>query len=736
MSKPTWLAAVAIVLAACSSGGSDESTAITQDDPAVTADATAGEATTATTNPDPAQITEPGTTLPMSPVTTDAPVAEVALVIDDETGLPVEVEQVPLGPLTYDEVVDSGVEAGVWSEADGLARAIGHAAGVVPDELVPGAESVASGAITGLLDRANALGASGELSDAETENLRIFYEAAMPTAEVRDRLVATAEPTSSVQGMRAHPDAGGLARQAQGSCEPVDPGNFSSSAWVEGCYRADVHDIAGHTVRILYPTWFDDDETLAGWPLFAFEVMTQSLATFAPLATIGDMDVVFSATDASSGVLGVAVADEQWGQATISGPCPIAIFPNAQSTNERFRQTLAHEVWHCVQHYSGGLQDFSTTRWFLEGAAEFFSNVVYPDQNEEHRWLNSFDARSRTKPLYDMDYQTWIWWQHLANRISPRAVADLNWEMIAAGDGGRALMAERAGEFQRFVVDFVAGKVADQSGADIRRAGHFNTPRVDVVKNDEGKTKSFETEPMVASRFMVRYEKQLRFLQSDQTTDAGGEHAMVEYDRRSDPAEWKQIHPEIRSTCDEPIWYIVVATSGEDPYEVKVQIDTTEQAVCDPCLLGTWSMQLDTFEAMLLNGIAAEGGVPAGVSFDIAGGEYLLAFNVEGGLTEQRAGLTVRAESAGQALTIVIDSFAEGDYQADGENISATNLVESSVNVSSGPASIFTSSGSTTSGSGTYECERDVLIVTVQGFDPVAFDRVDRILVPGDTIPG
>ena len=191
----------------------------------------------------------------------------------------------------------------------------------------------------------------------------------------------------------------------------------------------------------------------------------------------------------------------------------------------------------------------------------------------------------------------------------------------------------------------------------------------------------------------------------------------------------------MRSTCDDPIWYIVVATSGEDSYEVQVQVDTTEQAVCDPCLLGAWSMQLDTFEMMLLNAIAAGGGLPPGVSFDIVSGEYLLAFDAEGGLTEQRAALTVRAISGAGGFDFTIDSFAEGDYQADGENISATDVVESSVSVDAGPASIFTSAGSTTSGSGTYVCDRDVLVVTIQGFDPVTFDRVDRILQPDDTIP-
>jgi hypothetical protein len=757
--------ATAIIVGACSSGddapdaissdtaGSDESaeparstgSSIADDTTAHADDLTSDTPETTTTEDDDAEAPPTGTTLPMPPVTTTAPIVETDLVIDDETGLPVEADEEPLPPMTYDEVVDRGVEAGIWTEADGLARAIGHAMGLVPDDAVPGAATVVDPAITALLDRANELGASGTLTDAESENLQFFFEAAMPPEATRDRLVETAVGgvggSSEPQGYAAR---GIRAPRAPANCAPVDPGNFSGSAWVEGCFRTDVYDVAGQTVRIISPDWFDADETLAGWPLFAFEVVRQSYDTYQSLGTIGALDILFAPTDTSSGTYGIAVSDEQWQRATVAGPCPIVIFPNSQATDLRFRQTLAHEIWHCVQHFSASMDNFSTNRWFLEGSAEYFSNVVYEDDDEEHVWNSSFDRRSRTQSLFQMDYHTWIWWQFLANRSSPRAVADLTWDMIAAGDGGKALMAERASEFQRFVVEFVAGTIRDQSGATLDKARRFNRPRVDVVKNDEGKTKTVKTEPMVATRYTIRYEKQLRFLQSDQTTATGGEHAMVEYDRRGELQQWKQIHPEVRSECKQPVWYVIVATSGADSYEAKVKVEETQQAVCDPCLLGTWSLQLDTFETMLMKGMEAEGGLPPGVSFDISGGAYFLMMDHEGTITEQRDGLEVTATYAGQSIRLTIDSFAEGDYQADGEKMSVEDVVESQVRVTSnfpgvggaaGPSSIWTSSGDRTSGAGTYECDRDELTIEIEEFEPIVWDRVDRILEPPPTVP-
>jgi hypothetical protein len=268
-----------------------------------------------------------------------------------------------------------------------------------------------------------------------------------------------------------------------------------------------------------------------------------------------------------------------------------------------------------------------------------------------------------------------------------------------------------------------------------------------VTREEEGQTIEMATESLVATRYKVRYAKQLRVVQSDQTTDAGGRHAMVLKDERRDLEAWKQIPPEVRSECEKVVDYIVVATAPENTYTVKMQVDDVEVAVCDPCLLGGWSLQLDTFGEMLRTGMASAGTpMPPGTSFEFVGGEYLVAFDDEGKLTEQRDALAVRVGQEGVgSLDLAIDSFAAGDYTADGENITATDIVEDYARVSFsipgmggfgiGGSSVFTFSGDTTGGAGTYECNRDNLTITVESFSPIVWDRVDRIPEPENTVP-
>ncbi len=83
-------------------------------------------------------------------------------------------------------------------------------------------------------------------------------------------------------------------------------------------------------------------------------------------------------------------------------------------------------------------------------------------------------------------------------------------------------------------------------------------------------------------------------------------------------------------------------------------------------------------------------------------------------------------------FSFTVDSFAEGTYSADGERVVVNNLVESFNQVSTdlpGGGS-FSFPSAIDQGSGTYECEPDTLTITVDGFDPVVWDRVDKILEP------
>ncbi|MFV1991451.1 MAG: hypothetical protein ACC652_12000, partial [Acidimicrobiales bacterium] len=482
----------------------------------------------------------------------------------------------------------------------------------VPAEQVPGVGDILTGETSDVLARANALALSGDYSDDELAELKRWYELAVPSDEVIAMLSSSAVRQPEAAGppeptvIQTNADntvfqQANFSAQAPANCVPVDSDDFSDWGVIEGCYEKFEDVVEGVTLQVLYPSWYKDDPTLENLPLLAREALSKSISIYSSLGEIGDVMVVFSLADTtgSDGTLAVANDTAQWGTETPAAGCPITVFPAAFDGDGPFQQTIAHETWHCVQFYNGSpLGVAAGTEWIREGGAEYFSNVVYPDVNDEHLWLGKFDNDSRTKPLGSLSYDAWIWWQFLANRQSPKAVADLQQQMIDAGDGGTGGLASYGPTFQRFVMEFMAGTISDANGTKLPRGRRIIGPRSTVSKNDEGKTLTFEAKPFVAARFVIAYDEQLRVFESDKTTTPG-ELAMVEAGKRNDLNAWKQVFPEVRSKCEAKSNYLVVATTDKGTHSAKIQIDRIEEASCDPCMLGTWSLDLDTFGTMI-----------------------------------------------------------------------------------------------------------------------------------------
>lgn len=739
---------ITLILSACS-GADPESTVATLNETAETVVDSVDNDSSATTS---TAVVVP-TTLPRG--------TRVEFSIDSDSGELIESEVEVPGPATYTDVVDLGIEAGLWDEAEGLTRVLGYAVGAVAVEQVPGAGEVLTGELNALLDRANSLALSGAYSDDELADLRRWYELAVPTDDVIAMLVgaASGDSAAGASGLEVDVAAGSIAvlanntaitpsfrnlsvSQAPGSCAPVDADDFSGWAVVEGCYEKLEDVVEGVTLQVLYPSWYLDDPTLANLPLLAREALAKSVSTYSSLGEIGDMTVVFSLVDTaeSDGTLAVATVNSLWGVATVAGACPITIFPAANTGEGKFQQTVAHETWHCVQHYSGFPQGVASgTSWYHEGGAEYFSNVVYPSVNDEHSWLSTFDSDSAIEPLSSLTYDAWVWWQYLANRQSPRAVADLHLQMKQAGGNGISVLSGYGLIFQRFTVEYVAGVIEDANGVKLPQSRQITRPPDKVAKNDTGKVLEFVVQPFVAARYYIEYEKELRVFESDQTS-TDGEVAMVEAAKRGDPEGWKQVFPEVRSKCQNKTYYVLVATTEQGTHKAKVQVDRIEEASCDPCVLGTWDLDLNTFEDLFRSRAAASGGLPPGVTLDITG-HYYSSLNDEGVMREQRVGLDVSMGIDGNTISFIVDSFARGTYSADGERLSLTGLGEiySNVTVSVptfgdvGPtldSRMFGDSIGAGGGSGIYECSTDELLLTIDGQASLRFDRVDKILEP------
>lgn len=374
-------------------------------------------------------------------------------------------------------------------------------------------------------------------------------------------------------------------------------------------------------------------------------------------------------------------------------------------------------------------------RWWREGSAEYFSNVVYPEFDNEHERIVNFDPGSTSNPLTEMDYENAIFFQYLANRRGNAAVLDLL-SAAAGGSGETALRSLDGADdlWQEFVVAAVAGAVSDPGGdAWPRLKKGTGRKRISAV----GEVR-FETRPFVATRYLVEYEKEKRFVQ---TAEQEPLHASVEVDEVTNVEAWTRLPPEIRSECKEPDKRILVTTSIEsEPLPVKVA--TVEKASCDPCVLGAWQMDLLTFETYMMGVFEAIGGLPAGVEFEMLfTGAYYAEFEAEGNqarFVRQPLNIVLVAAGAPPIVTTV-DGTDTARYTADGEKLSVTGLSGTAsadgVVVLSDDLELGASLGpfnmdGPDSGSASYTCEGDVLVTTDDLYGSITFNRIDRIPEP------
>lgn len=102
-------------------------------------------------------------------------------------------------------------------------------------------------------------------------------------------------------------------------------------------------------------------------------------------------------------------------------PCLVRIFQDFLRpgwAREEARQVLAHEIFHCFQFKNRFLGEFiapdRSNRWWVEGSAEFFSNLVYPRANEEFRHTRHYDTpiplNAQSNP-----YTTTLFFQAISN---------------------------------------------------------------------------------------------------------------------------------------------------------------------------------------------------------------------------------------------------------------------------------------------------------------------------------
>lgn len=672
------------------------------------------------------------------------------------------VEPVPLADLGA--WVDAGVDDDLFTEAEGLVRALRYLAGDTPAEELPGATEVTTPGGTGLVRRAGDLldadEVDGALADELARLVRVFTPAqedldavSVPRAEARGTAGA---PTSLTLAMGAGSSGAGATLAADEieidrNCADLAAVGFAEAGGLdEACLVYDEEVVGGHAQRVYYPLAWVDAQDKQQAISAAMEALVASAERYGDFGDHQAVSLVFSLlpspVEGTGGVIGDFVGDA----------CPITVFrASAANGVDAFKQVVAHEAFHCFQTWNVDGQPYQPHAWWLEGSAEYFSNLVYPRVDEEHVWTAAFDQLSLTKPLWEMAYENAVFFQHLANNIGDDAVLD-TLEQLAASAGGSSSAAvlnripDMPTIFNELVVSFLSEGIADTGGSRF----DVGTPTARRRAITAAEEYDFDARPFVATRWTLDYEQKHRFLQGHD--DGGALHGFVEAEQRRDRGAWTLLPEEVRSSCkqDDRNWLAVTTVDQDRTFTIDVT--DKEKGVCDPCLLGAWQMQLEDFEHAMRSVMASAPGMPAGgagATVSVPGGGYYFEFEDGGGLVSQRHALQVRISTPAGGVTYTIDGRGSGQYETDGEVLTATDMVQQATRVrgvmSNGitidqtpdeTTFSFFGNSTTTVGVGSgearpedqatpYTCDEDLLTVEAP-LATIDFDRIDEIPEP------
>ncbi len=580
--RSTWrmaffVMALALMAAGCTSDGSEES-----EDPAPT------ESSNESTTPPGSRLPAPGSPdrgLAFQDVY-DIPMPEY----DPADGLP---ELLDTGDL-----IDAGVEAGTWTEAEGVRAVISIMIGELSVEALPALDRMANHAHHGVLERAQTLLAAETLTDGERSDLTrltSFFFGEPPEDAGRD-----------AGGLAASPVARLVALQAQTNTCSLDEVNLFGAQDSPGtCYNITTNDHgdivygpSGDNPGELDPTDQVLDllerartgyEQLSGSTLPLIEVLISTRV--APPSTEDPNSRVFAHT------LNHSVT-----------PCRIAIFAtdNFLVGGVSFELTLAHELFHCIQGTWTGTFTKGADGLSEEGGADYFSYRLIGECDPVLFGRGeTLDGHTTHGSLLETDYAGWFFWAFLDERgyLASTGISQLH-QVVKAGTQVDQALEQFVPNLPKVINEFYARLVGP--GLACKFKGEQTTGGK-VVKEKE--PIELDAQLFVGTRYELNYEKKRLFEQSD---PGGGWIGMAKLaDRRSEDA-WVVVAKEVRTRCKANEKWIVVVTSLDQSGETReIEVDDVKHAVCDSCLVGNWAVDVDTLDEFYE--------VSAGIDIEVGG---------------------------------------------------------------------------------------------------------------------
>ncbi|MEM7802273.1 MAG: DUF6055 domain-containing protein, partial [Chloroflexota bacterium] len=494
---------------------------------------------------------------------------------------PSDLPPAPSGSVNFMGLLEENVEAGTWTQAEGLIFLLGLFA-----EPESNAEWLSDTTddlfkLSGLIDAARKeVAALGSGEDANEIN-RLLGILVPDTTHID--LYALPLPKDNLRRIDRTPQLSSAVLNEQ-LCRDAWLSSFPSTAADTVCFYKET--VKGEAAEAtLYLPQFDLDDPRYPYIVYALAATQESINTYEKWGTMPDFQMQFSPLSTPGTTL--ADADPN------TSLCHINVYGGAFNQDpEDFQQTLAHEIFHCYQffNYKGQVYGPSNNAedWWLEGTAQYFSNVVYPAANDEYKYEDSFTEDSRIKSITKMDYETFLFFQFLGNTIGDEGILALLNEMPTNGSHDEqtialSKVANMELLFHQFAQQFVDRSIADSSGVIVMQ---------DPLRNDEQGlnaerevTKEGDVEldtsirgPFVIARIKVTYKSGARY---DQTAKV--EALKMSTRDLSEPGVWLDFPESINACSTEQEELIILTTTDPNAnrkFELQFKEGGAERCLC------------------------------------------------------------------------------------------------------------------------------------------------------------
>ena len=564
----------------------------------------------------------------------------------------------PIQTSSLNQILYGGVEDGTWSTEEGILTSMRFLAGEISSDAAFGDTTLKSTEGSGVIFAAQAYVQTGKDEVAKAEIQR-YLDMLMPSDEILDKISRPAQQSNTSTHL-----AKVIAVQDTINCQEHWANSFRTP--VPGdvtCLLFQEQTVRGTNIRIYYPEyWRASNPNLRKIPMI-MEAASRSVELYngygpAPIDTVKIVltDLAFFNEGRYRPSIYAAAYDHSF-TAPLDGSyhsqCRVGIFPQGLTGNEeRVQQTIAHEMFHCYQYKNLRPQSIGTESiqhyngWWMEGSAEFFGAVVYPDYNDEFQFNSHFQANAPFVPLFAMDYENYLFFQYLAieGGLTPEGVIDTVLATMPTMDGfdrQQDALANVSGIediFYNFARDYMDKRLTDWGGGPVVIEPDF----VNYLYYGEGSHEELSNPPaFMLGLYHVTFDNQTKFTITHTEEGEPGRHSM-----RPDgfTGAWQPIPSLINTVCDPPN-YILVVTSArklrDDRYQVMVSADGEHQEsdICDECLHGTWELDnnsdfyfMDVLYGKVIDYLPLQGLDTSGTDAWLAdvGGQMLINFTDDG----------------------------------------------------------------------------------------------------------